>query len=85
METLRKNHITVPDEVALTGFTESRIAAHTTPSLTSVEQPAIEIGETTARQLLKEIEAEKRPAPETIILNGKVNVRESSVKTAANK
>lgn len=85
METLRKNHIAVPNEVALTGFTESRIAAHTTPSLTSVEQPAIEIGETTARQLLKEIEAEKRPAPETIILNGKVNVRESSVRTAANK
>lgn len=80
METLRKNQISVPEQVAIAGFTESRIAAHTSPSLTSVEQPAIKIGEQTARQLLKEIESSSRPAPETFILNGKINIRESSVR-----
>lgn len=78
METFRKNGIRIPEDIALVGFTESRIAAHTTPSLTSVEQPSIEIGERTALLLLKEIESERRPDPQTIVLNGKVNIRESS-------
>ncbi len=79
METFRKNGIQIPQNIAIVGFTESCIAAHTTPSLTSVEQPAIMIGETTARQLLKEIESSQRPEPQTFLLNGKVNIRESSI------
>jgi transcriptional regulator, LacI family len=50
------------------------------PTLTSVEQPTEEIGETAARLLLKQIKDNIPTMPQTIILNGKINVRESSLK-----
>lgn len=80
MEELKKNGIRIPEEIALVGFTESRIAKHTTPSLTSVDQPAEEMGSITAKLLLKELNKEHRGIIEDIVLNGKLNIRESSLK-----
>jgi DNA-binding LacI/PurR family transcriptional regulator len=40
MEELRKSDIKIPEDIAIMGFTESRIAKHTLPALTSIEQPA---------------------------------------------
>lgn len=80
MKVLRDNAIVVPDEVGVVGFTESRIAQHTTPSLTSVEQPSLEIGRTVAKLLLDEIEKKGIHGDESIVLDGKLNIRESSVK-----
>lgn len=80
MEELRSKNVAVPQSVALVGFTESLIASHTTPMLTSVEQPAIEMGETAAKILIEEIEAQQRPSPKTIVLDGELHVRDSSLK-----
>lgn len=80
MKTLRKYGIKVPQEVGIAGFSETKIAALIDPPLTSVYQPTFEIGETAAKLLLNQIRAGTRlHIPQTIVLNGKLNVRESSL------
>lgn len=67
----------IPDEIGVMGFTETRIAELITPRLSSVTQPTFEMGVKTAELLLKQIKNNLNE-PETIILNGEVNIRESS-------
>jgi LacI family transcriptional regulator len=80
MEELRKSDIKIPEDIAIMGFTESRIAKHTFPALTSVEQPAKEIGITAARQLLEELNSNRHTECKDIILDGKINIRESTMR-----
>lgn len=79
MNVFKKNGIKIPEDIALVGFTESILAEHTSPSLTSVKQPTFEIGETTAQLIIEQIESKEKFFPQTIILNGRLNIRESSV------
>lgn len=64
------------------GFSESQKALIIEPNLTSVEQPTFEMGKVTAELLLEQIKNnsdETRPS-KTIILDAKLNIRESSIK-----
>jgi LacI family transcriptional regulator len=49
------------------------------PPLTSVSQPTFEMGKAAAELLLKQIAADGFASVQTIVLNGKLNIRESSV------
>lgn len=80
MKMLKKHGYKIPDDVALIGFTESKLAELIDPPLTSVAQPTHEIGKTAARLLFEQIESKGIFVPQTIILNGQLNVRESSMK-----
>ena len=70
----------IPDDIALVGFSESKMAEVVDPPLTSVSQPTFEIGRTAAELLLRQIEADGFATPKTVVLNGKLNVRGSSGK-----
>ncbi len=80
MKALKKHGFKIPDDVALVGFTESKLAPLIDPPLTSVAQPTHEIGTTAARLLLDRIESKGIFVPQTVVLNGRLNVRESSMK-----
>jgi LacI family transcriptional regulator len=80
LKVLKKNGFKIPGDVALVGFTESKLAELIDPPLTSVAQPTHEIGRTVARLLLDQIESKGIFVPQTVILNGRLNVRESSMK-----
>jgi DNA-binding LacI/PurR family transcriptional regulator len=80
MKLLKRNGFKIPGDVALVGFTESQLAQLVDPPLTSVAQPTNEIGRTAARLLLDQIESKGIFVPQTVILNGRLNVRESSMK-----
>lgn len=80
MKMLKKHGHKVPEDVALVGFTESKLAELIDPPLTSVAQPTHEIGKTAARLLLEQIESKGIFVPQTIILNGRLNIRDSSMK-----
>jgi len=80
MKILKKNGLKIPGDVALVGFTESQLAQLVDPPLTSVAQPTKEIGRTAARLLLDQIESKGIFVPQTVVLNGRLNVRESSMK-----
>lgn len=80
MKMLKKHGYKIPEDVALLGFTESKLAELIDPPLTSVAQPTKEIGRTAAKLLLEQIESKGIFIPQTVILNGRLNVRESSMK-----
>ncbi|MEM6845534.1 MAG: LacI family DNA-binding transcriptional regulator [Bacteroidota bacterium] len=78
MKAIKKAGMKIPDDIALVGFSESKMAEVVDPPLTSISQPTFEIGRTTAELLLRQIEADGFATPKTVVLNGKLNVRESS-------
>lgn len=80
MKMLKKHGYKIPGDVALVGFTETKLAELIDPPLTSVAQPTKEIGRTAAQLLLEQIETKGIFVPQTVILNGRLNVRESSMK-----
>lgn len=80
MEIFKKRGYKIPEDIAFMGFTESRIAIHTSPALSSVEQPTDEFGEIAALSLLEIIKGEQNAIDKTILLGGKLNIRESSIR-----
>ncbi|MCL4484482.1 MAG: LacI family transcriptional regulator [Bacteroidetes bacterium] len=80
MLSLKKHGYKIPQDVALVGFSETKLAELIDPPLTSVTQPTHEIGRTAAHLLLEQIESKGIFVPQTVILNGRLNVRESSMK-----
>ncbi|GAA0810140.1 LacI family DNA-binding transcriptional regulator [Spirilliplanes yamanashiensis] len=57
----------VPHDVAVVGFDDIPLAAHTQPPLTTVRQPLREMGEVAARTLLAHFEGTPLPGTPTII------------------
>jgi LacI family transcriptional regulator len=80
IKALKKNGYKIPEDVAIVGFTESTMADIIDPPLTSVSQPTREIGQTTAKLLIEQIKSKGQCVPKTIVLNGKLNIRQSSIK-----
>ncbi|MEC3908253.1 LacI family DNA-binding transcriptional regulator [Tamlana sp. 2201CG12-4] len=77
IKALKKNAFNVPEDVAVMGFTETRMAGLITPQLSSVKQPTREYGIKSAEILLNQIENNIFDN-ETTILNGVLNNREST-------
>ena len=80
MQTLKKNGIKIPEGMAVAGFTETKSAVIIEPNLTTVEQPTYEMGKTAAELLLEQITADSETPRRTVVLEAKLNIRESSIK-----
>jgi LacI family transcriptional regulator, galactose operon repressor len=52
LQAVREGGLNVPDDVAIVGFDDIPLAAHTEPPLTTVRQPLREMGEAAARMLI---------------------------------
>lgn len=78
MIALKNRNIEIGKEVGIVGFTNDLISALISPSLTTVAEPAFEIGKLSCELLLKHI---KKPnlSPQEIILPGQLIIRNSSV------
>jgi len=76
---LKQNGLSVPGDIGVTGFTETRTANLVSPKLTSVKQPTFEMGKIAAEMLINTIHGEDNLS-DTIILDGTLNIRESSLK-----
>jgi len=79
MQVFKKRGFRIPEDVAFVGFTESKMGAIIDPPLSSVLQPAREMGREAAKLLIAQIENLTTFKPQTIVLNGQLNIRESSV------
>ncbi len=76
---LRDHGLSVPDEVAVTGFDDIDMAAYITPTLTTLRQPRREMGQVAAQHLLRLIEQESdSPIPEVLYTRGNLVVRQSA-------
>ena len=81
---IKEKGLSIPDDVAVVGFSNYFFAQITDPSLTSVDQPGFEMGQEAARLLIRQIEAKDRDqedlAPETKVLKTRLIVRNSSLR-----
>ena len=76
---LKELGIKIPEQVGIVGFSNNPITEMISPQLTTVEQPAFEMGRRAAEILITEIEAGIRiGAPSDIKLETKLIVREST-------
>jgi LacI family transcriptional regulator len=80
IKALKRNGYKIPADVAVIGFTETPMASLIEPPLSSVVQPSYQMGEVAAELLLKQIESNVLNIPETVVLSGRLNIRESSVR-----
>jgi LacI family transcriptional regulator len=81
---IKEKGLSIPNDVAVVGFSNYFFAQITDPSLTSVDQPGFEMGQEAARLLIRQIEAKDKElddlAPETKTLKTKLIVRNSSLR-----
>lgn len=76
---LKENNVKIGEDVGIVGFTNDPMSAIISPSLTTVEEPAYEIGKRCCEMLLNHI-GKKKFLHEEVVLNGKLIVRESSLR-----
>jgi DNA-binding LacI/PurR family transcriptional regulator len=76
---LKEHHYRIPEDVAILGFSDNPIASLIEPPLTTVRQPAYEIGRSAATLLIRQIENEEQDAkPEKIVLKTELIIRKST-------
>jgi DNA-binding LacI/PurR family transcriptional regulator len=76
LRALKENHIRVPEDVAITGYNDIDVSNFVSPLLTSVTIPARQMGEESARMLLKLVD--KIPVEQRcIVMPTELVIRES--------
>ena len=75
---LRDAGLSVPGDVSVVGFDDIQSAAYTTPSLTTVRQPLLEMGRRGAQVLLDRIANKDKEYPGEIVMAPELVVREST-------
>jgi LacI family transcriptional regulator len=82
MKVLKKHGYKIPQDIGVVGFSNTQMAEIVEPALTSVGQPTMEMGRIAAELLLEQITAVSPPDPRTIVLDGQLMVRDSSLKAS---
>jgi LacI family transcriptional regulator len=77
---VRKTGLKIPNDVKLVSFSNMKIAELLNPPLTTISQPAYEIGSECAKQLMMKLTKKQQPALEdkVITLPSQLTIRESS-------
>ena len=69
----------IPDDIALIGFTNTDLAEALSPALSTVHQPAFEMGQLAAKKLISLIERKDQdPEYETVMLETYIKARAST-------
>ncbi|WP_207264638.1 LacI family DNA-binding transcriptional regulator [Desulfovibrio sp. Huiquan2017] len=75
----KERGVRIPDDVALVGFSDTPAAALIEPALTTVCQPAFDMGRTAVSLLLRQFADGADFEPETVVLETELRVRGTSV------
>lgn len=74
---LKAAGVRIPSDVAVVGFNDDPVSAVCEPSLSTVMQPAYEVGKRAMEMLIHRIK-DKSDLPETSVLNSRLIIRDSS-------
>lgn len=77
---LRERGVAVPQEVALVGFNDEPVASLLSPALSSVSQPAFEMGKMAAQLFVEQLNSDQQFSPRTVVMKPTLVVRESSLR-----
>jgi LacI family transcriptional regulator len=75
---LKDAGLTVPGDVSVVGFDDIQSAAYSTPSLTTVRQPLMEMGKRGAQILLNRIANREQEYPAEVVMAPEFVIREST-------
>ena len=78
LETAKRRHVRVPDDLSVVGFDDIRFARYTDPPLTTVAQPMRAIGEGTVRLLLEILASDTAAKPGSVTLPHTLTIRSST-------
>lgn len=81
LHVLKELKVKVPEEVALVGFDNTYITKEVSPSISSVAQSVEEIGRKAVEILMNKINSDEKVEEKHVILEPRLVVRESSVKS----
>lgn len=70
----------IPDDIAVVGFSETEMSTIVEPHLTTTVQPRYQMGVEAAKVMVKQIMTKGRELPTNLTLSAKLNIRESSKK-----
>lgn len=79
MSAAKEAGLKIPQDVAIVGYDDVPLAAHTTPPLTTVRQPTREQGRIAAEALLRRMESAETPAREERVMPCELVVRASTL------
>lgn len=77
---LLNSGIKIPGDIAVAGFNNEPISQIIQPNLTTVEYPAMELGEIAAKSLIDKIKSQDSDNLSTIVLKHKLIIRQSSLR-----
>lgn len=91
LQVLKENRIKIPEEVALIGFMNEPFTSYTEPSLSTVDQHSMRMGNAAAEIFLQEVSDSARKSdslkkfiPQKIVLTPELIIRQSSIKKKIN-
>lgn len=78
---LKSQGIRIPEEFGIIGFSNEPFSEVVTPSISTLKQPAHEMGQKAAQLLINEIESKQKPKTyQTITMPTELIIRESSIR-----
>jgi DNA-binding LacI/PurR family transcriptional regulator len=80
MLAIKEKGLRMPQDIGLVGFNNEPVTALVTPSITSVEQPAFELGKAAAKLFLEQMHHEEDMSSVENVLKPKLVVRVSSLR-----
>lgn len=90
LQVLKENGIKIPEDVALIGFMNEPFTSYTEPSLSTVDQHSMRMGNAAAQIFLDEVSNSKKSdptkkfIPQKIVLTPELIIRQSSLKKKPN-
>lgn len=82
MQVIKAKGMRIPNDIALIGFTNIPEASHIEPTLTTVAQPAYQMGKIAVHHILEQIEHPEEYVPQSIVLNTNLVIRNSTLNKA---
>jgi LacI family repressor for deo operon, udp, cdd, tsx, nupC, and nupG len=78
MHVFQRAGLRIPEDISVMGFDDTRYAAIAAPPLTTIAQPAHEIGRRVAARMIGEIEGKPASGPQSEMLGHRLVVRQST-------
>ncbi|WP_341225039.1 LacI family DNA-binding transcriptional regulator [uncultured Arcticibacterium sp.] len=75
---IKDKGLRMPEDIALVGFNDEPIMSLLSPSISSVSQPAFEMGKMAARLFIEELNSEGEYEPRTEVFQPELKIRDSS-------
>jgi LacI family transcriptional regulator len=83
MLAIKENGLNMPKDIGLVGFNNEPVTSLVTPAISSVEQPAFELGKAAAKLFIEQMHNDEDMSEIERVLKPKLIIRESSLKRKA--